>query len=408
MVQIHIGSKIRKLALACLTVLLNGCLASLPSEAQTYTLTLLHSFAGTPQDGASPAAGMVFDAAGNLYGTTPYGGGDLNYGTVFKYSTSGLEGVLFQFNGDNGAYPQGPLAIDANGNLYGTTYEGGASDSGTVFEISAAGSESTIYDFPYPPAQPIGGLALDSAGNLYGVDLIGAGGSGDLYELTQSGVYTTLYSFNFPYQPAGPFRDNMGNFFGTSAYGGDLTCPTSKDNGCGFVYEYTAAGNYSVLHAFTNQGIDGFFPFGTPVMDSQGNLYGTTYAGGNHGLGVVFELSPPGKKGGAWKETLLHVFNGGTDGAHPSAGLVLDSQGNLYGTTYQGGTSQGGKAHYGTIFMIRNERPRKETILHYFAGAPNDGAYPAGALVLDSLGNLYGTTQAGGSSNLGTLYKLSP
>jgi uncharacterized repeat protein (TIGR03803 family) len=197
----------------------------------------------------------------------------------------------------------------------------------------------------------------------------------------------------------------MGNLFGTTALGGGFTCPNSNQGyGCGVVYEYPPNGPYSVLYSFTNNGTDGFFPLGTPVMDSKRNLYGTTYAGGVYGLGVVFELQPPAVQGGQWTETILHEFRGGADGAHPMAGLVLDPQGNIYGNTYEGGEGTG----YGTVFKISNSKPRTKTVLHTFSGAPNDGAYPAGALILGPDGNLYGTTQEGGISNLGTLYRLSP
>jgi uncharacterized repeat protein (TIGR03803 family) len=408
-----------------LVLVLTTCLVPI-SDAQTYTL--LHNFTGAP-DGAMPNAGLIFDPTGTyLYGTTAYGGGADNPGTVFKSTLSGNESIQFSFEGVgefpyDASYPLGPLAIDTSGNLYVVTYgpiqyAQGYDVSGTIFEISAKGSGSildVLGGTPSGPAEPMGGLGLDSAGNLYGVVEEGAapaGSCGDLFEFSTKKpyTYTTLHEFigvaggDGCFPNSGPLRDGIGDLFGTTAWGGQSGCPTAADFGCGTVYEYSASNKYSVLYTFN--GIDGFSPLATPVLDSDGNLYGTTYAGGVHGLGIVFELSPPAKKGKGWKETILHQFSGGKDGAHPSAGLVLDSKGNIYGTTYQGGLAS--TTQYGTVFMISNSRPRTKTVLHYFAGAPHEGAYPAGALVFDSQGNLYGTTQAGGSSNLGTLYKLAP
>jgi uncharacterized repeat protein (TIGR03803 family) len=316
--------------------------------------------------------------------------------------------ISFAFDGNDGFEPGGALTLDENGNVYGIAQKGGTGYCGVLFEIPAEGSESTILNFGSNVCNPNGGVGLDSQGDFYGVSRYqGTSSSGQIFQISPSGELASLYSFmGSPdgAQPmAVPLLYNAGNFFGTTAFGGVDACSALAAPGCGVVYEYSSLGE-SILYSFTNYDADGSFPMGTLVMDAKGNLYGTTYAGGVHDLGIVFKLSPPAKQGEGWKRTTLHQFSGGLDGAHPSTGLVMDSQGNLYGTTYQGI----GKTQYGTVFMISNARPINLTTLHTFAGPPNDGAHPAGALAVDALGNLYGITQEGGNSNLGTLYKLSP
>jgi uncharacterized repeat protein (TIGR03803 family) len=397
-------------------LLLAVCLASIPSQSQTFTL--LHSFAGAPDDGAIPAAGIILDRAGNLYGSTAYGGQSVNAGTVFRYSPASGVLTIFAFDGTSGSEPLGELAIQGD-NVYGTTYYGGTGYCGVLFGVSAKGSETVILNFGDDNnnyvCNPTGGVALDPAGNFYGIDrLYGNSSEGQIFQISPSGELTPLYSFmgspDGAVPQAIPLRDEAGDFFGTTTFGGLDACDSLAAPGCGVVYEDSSAGE-SVLYSFTNYDTDGSFPMGTPVMDAQGNLYGTTYAGGVYDLGIVFELSPaPGSgicpggtnQGNGWCETILHDFQG-TDGAHPNSGLVLDTKGNLYGTTYQGI----GKTQYGTVFKISNAPLPELTTLHTFAGPPNDGAYAAGTLVSDSDGNLYGTTQLGGSSNLGTIYKLS-
>jgi uncharacterized repeat protein (TIGR03803 family) len=387
-----------------LLLLAAGLFFPASSQSQTYTFTLLHSFAGAPTDGAMPAGGMIFDTAGNLYGTTVYGGSAVNAGAVFSYSpASDAVSISFAFDGNNGFEPGGALTIDGNGNVYGIAQKGGTGYCGVLFEIPAEGSESTILNFGYTNVcNPNGGVGLDPQGDFYGV------GSGQLFEISPSGGFASLYSFmgspDGALPMAIPLLYNASYFFGTTAFGGLDACDSLAAPGCGTVYEYSSGGGESILYSFTNYDTDGSFPMGTPVMDAKGNLYGTTYAGGVNDLGIIFELSPPAKQGGGWTRTTLHQFSGASDGAHPSAGLVMDSQGNIYGTTYQGI----GKTQHGTVFKFSTARPRKLTTLHNFAGPPNDGAYPAGALALDANGNLYGITQVGGNSNLGTLYRLSP
>jgi len=277
---------------------------------------VLHSFAGHPGDGANPEAGLVRDAQGNLYGTTLTGGsggpelcsGVGGCGTVFKLDTTSKETVLYSFTGvPDGEEPDAGLVRDAQGNLYGTTYNGGASNLGTVFELDTTGKETVLHSFTGTGgdgSEPYGGLVLDAQGNLYGTTSFG-GASGD-----------------------------------------------------GTVFELDTAGKETVLYSFTGTGGDGAYPSGL-VRDAQGNLYGTTYGGGASGFGTVFKLDTAGK------ETVLYSFTGtGGDGAYPSGlvRLVRDAQGNLYGTTYEGG-DLACDAPYGcgTVFKLTPAAATKTT-----------------------------------------------
>ena len=271
------------------------------------TERILYSFAGGTADGADPNGGLIIDGAGNLYGTTGRGGAD-GLGTVFEVSATGTERVLHSFVGGptDGSNPAAGLVVDGAGNLYGTTYGGGASGLGTVFEVSATGTESILHSFaggPTDGASPDAGLLLD--GDI-------------LYGTTSSGSFLT-------------------------AQNGGAAC--TNNSGCGTVF---------------GLGINGF------------------------------------------PQYTVHAFVGGpTDGQDPVGGLLLGSDGNLYGTTYTGGANANGA---GTVFQIT---PAGETVLYSFAGGTTDGAGPAGGLAMDSAGNLYGTTQAGGASGAGTVFEIN-
>jgi len=298
--------------------------------------TGLYSFTGYPSDGALPTAGLVRDAAGNLYGTTQEGGSD-GFGTVFKLDTTGKETVLYSFTGStqgDGAYPEAGVIRDAAGNLFGTTSEGGAFNLGAVFKVDATGKETVLYSFSGPPtdgASPAAGLTQDATGNLYGTTWQGGASSyGAVFELDTTGTEKMLYSFlGFPIDGASPtaglVRDAAGNLYGTTQSGG-------SDN-YGTVFKLDTMGKESVLHSFAGMGSgDGATPkFGPMVRDRNGSLYGTTSSGGVHNNGTVFQLDTAGK------ERILHSFAGGTDGSQPYAGLIRDAKGRLYGTTNQGG-----------------------------------------------------------------------
>jgi uncharacterized repeat protein (TIGR03803 family) len=372
----------------------------------SWTQTVLHSFAGTT-DGAGPYAGLVFDAAGNLYGTTS-GGGQLDYypyrtyGTVFKLSppsTAGgtwTESVLHKFTGSDGANPYAGLIFDATGNLYGTTFAGGVfggscpNGCGTVFSLTPPStmggpwSESVLYAFTTLESTdgvvPAAELILDASGNLYGTTTQhGTGYYGDfpgmVFKLTPpsttEGTWTetALHIFNglSASDGAGPWgsliADGAGNLYGTTYYTQKINVYGPYVDCCGTVFRLTPTGDYTALYSFAG-GSDGANPRASLVVDAAGNLYGTTVNGGGssgcgpYGCGTVFKLAPPSAAGGSWTETVLYRFTGGSDGAHPLAGLTADA-GNLYGTTSQGGAGGCGSGSSadpingcGTVFKL--------------------------------------------------------
>ena len=372
---------------------------------------VLHSFANNPTDGSNPFSGLIFDGAGNLYGTTSSGGSTGVGGTVFELSPGAggtwTEQVLHSFgSGTDGKRPLAGVIFDAAGNLYGTTNLGGTSASGTVFELTPAGggtwTEKVLWSFGTGTDGngPQAGLIFDAAGNLYGTTFQGGTYTyGTVFELSPGagGTWTekVLHSFDqngtdgaFP--AAALIFDAAGNLYGTTSGGG-----TSN---AGTVFELTPAGGGSwtekVLHNF-GSGTDGSYPQAGLVFDAAGNLYGTTYEGGTYGLGTAFELTPAG--GGTWTEQVLHNFGNSTDGANPQAGLIFDDAGNLYSTTYSGGSYGGG-----TVFRLNAQG---ETLLFSFSGT--DGANPFAGLIFDGAGNLYGTTWLGGTQSEGTAFELT-
>src|ERR1700733_3283214 len=370
------------------------------SEARPYKV--LHAFTGA-SDGALPYAGLVRDRDGRFYGTTLRGGtgnctdnGVMGCGVVFRMDSSGSETVLYDFTGGtDGANPFATLVIDATGNLYGTTEFGGdpvCGGCGVVFEVSSNAQETVLHSFQGEPSDgsiPRGYLIRDDAGNLYGTTWQGGTeGGGTVFRLDSTQKETVLHSFVGNTDGALPFsglvRDAAGNLYGTTAEGGG-SCA------CGVVFKVNHAADETVLHKFTGRRFppqDGKTPYGGLIRDSHGNLYGTTYYGGSHVYGTVFRLSPAGK------ETVLHdFFPGSGDGGAPVAGLVRDVNGNLYGTTYHGGSS-----NMGTVFML--DKAGKETVLYNFIGG-SDGAYPWAGLLRDAAGNLYGTTTQGGGTGCG-------
>ena len=410
------GTRLRavSIALALAIVLVPAVLVTEPAEAQTFKV--LHTFRGRAQGGEA-YAGLIRDAKGNLYGTT-YLGGSKCYegcGVVFKVGTTGKETVLYNFGlGRDGGGPYGTLVSDAAGNLYGTAEYGGrgshkvcALGCGVVFKWDKeTGKETVLYSFKGTDgdgAYPDAGLVWDANGNLYGTTSEGgAYGGGTVFKLDQSGKETVLYSFgaaqgdgNLPL--AGLVLDANGNLYGTTSEGGIGGC--NYGGGCGTVFKVDKTGNETVLYSFTG-GTDGGFPvFGYLVRDAAGNLYGTTDSGGSsactNGCGVVFKVDESGN------ETVLYSFSGtGGDGANPDAGLVWDAAGNLYGTTFAGGASG-----YGTVFML--DTTGTETVLHSFK--VSDGGNPYDGLVRDAKGNLYGTTSCcGRSGGQGTVFELTP
>jgi uncharacterized repeat protein (TIGR03803 family) len=339
----------------------NGCTGSscgtvfelVPAAGGSYTEKVLHAFSRSGKNAWSPQASLAMDASGNLYGTT-YAGGVYGAGTAFKLTLTGgvwTETVIHSFGSStkDGTTPFSALILDAAGNVYGTTFSGGAHGNGTVFEISpktgGGWTERVLLAFNgNDGAYPFNPLVMDSAGNLYGSTTVSNTSSGTAFELSPAagGHWTEKTLYYFSVAPSAAFiLDAAGNLYSTTGVGG------ANGNGAVFELTPTAGGTWTqqVLHSFCTQTncVDGSGPNGV-TFDTAGNLYGTTYIGGAYSLGTAFKLSPA--TGGTWTATLLHSFGNGTDGVNPS-GVALDAVGNLYGTTFYGG-SHG----YGTVFKV--------------------------------------------------------
>lgn len=385
------------------TILIVLAAVSQAGFAQTYTP--LYSFSGP--DGANPYYGtLAIDANGNLYGTTYYGGA-FNEGSVYEVTPNGTGKLLYSFAGSaDGNTPMGGVII-ANGALYGTTNAGGmisecgGAGCGTLFKVTGVGKKTVLHTFAGPTgdgAWPYNGLIRDSANNLYGTTTKGGSQNrGSLFVMTASGN-ELVYSFKHGAMPQGAlFRDSSGHIYGTTELGGPNMCSGLS---CGTVFEMSPAGE-ATIYAFGASSIDGLSPVGGLIGDLSGNLYGTTYSGGKYDFGTVFELS---NSTGTWTETILHDFSGGSDGAYPESSLLFDSSGNLYGTTWGGGSSGDG-----TIFRVSSSG--QETVLYTFTGGA-DGAHPLAGLVADKLANFYGTTSGGGNQKCaggcGVVFKLTP
>lgn len=373
-----------------------GCGAAweLSPTAGGWAFTLIHDFVGG-RDGAQPLAGFVLDKAGNFYGTTGEGGNDHTCvslgpgcGTVIEFSRTAngwVEKTLATLNGPGtGWYPLANLTMDAAGNLYGTTEYGGSSDfcngdaggCGIVFRLSpkAGGwTETVLFVFHSSPQGaggylPFSGVALDADGNLYGTTYNGGSatrcsgfGCGVVYKLTPTATgpwkETVLHTFvdgpDGAIPAGGVILDSKGNLYGTAEEGGDLTACGAL--GCGTVFELSPQSNgawhFQVLHKFERA--DGSAPIAALIFDSQGNLIGTTALGGDlncnngSGCGTVFRLSP---SSAGWQETVLHAFTGYPDGSQPFASVIEDSSGNLFGTTQYGGLTS---LCCGTVFEIK-------------------------------------------------------
>ena len=398
--------------------------------------TVLFSFDNT--DGNQPLSSLIFDAAGNLYGTTALGG-DFGYGSVFELTPgpggTWTETVLHSFNNDgsDGYSPKGNLTFDSAGNLYGTTDQGGPNGQygyGTVFELTpgpgGTWTETLLHSFNNngkDGINPYAGVIFDAMGNLYGTTLGGGSRSGGtVFKLTPSKkgwVEKVLHSFNgstggYPY--ASLVFDASGSLYGTT-YGGGIG---KMPYGTVFKLSLGNKGQWTekVLHKFS--GKDGGYPEGTLVLDASGSLYGTTNGGGvtgrtcaYYGCGTAFELTLGNR--GKWVETVLHTFNDdGTDGYNPIGGLIFDPGGNLCGTTVGGGDGIAA-AGTGTVFQLTpgGNGSWRETVKYSFCSLDNchDGNGPYTGLILDTAGNLYSTTQSGGpfgNSGYGTVFELTP
>ena len=415
--------------------LLLAIFAVLPLQAQTFTV--LHEFTFQP-DGANPFGGLTADRAGNLYGATEVGG-QFNGGTVFKLTHRGsgwVFSVLYAFNHD--AYlPASKVVFGPDGALYGTTTAGGIGDCqgngwsgcGTVFSlqppptfcasISCPWTKTTLYRFTgyTDAANPNSEVVFDAAGSIYGTTTFGGGincrendnrGCGALYKLTRAGSSWTesvIHSFSWGdglWPGSAPTLDQNGNLYGTASYGG-VPCADSQF-GCGTIWEWMPAGpGFTVLHTFQG-GSDGAYPFGSLIFDHTGRLYGSTWfmTGGPH-CGTVFELDPP-------YGTYSIDYNFACQGEGPGGTLILDSAGNLYGAR-----TTGGLYGYGAVFrLMPSIGGWTYTSLRDFDFS--DGSQAFGSVVLDGNGNLYGTTFAGGTNDdclyqggsCGVVWEVSP
>jgi len=381
------------------------------STMHAQTLTTVYNFQGPPTDGSWPCAGVTKSITGSLFGTTQFGG-QSGYGIAFEFDSGGSETVAHSFvGGTDGENPCAPLVPGPNGSLFGTTIFGGYAENGTVFEIE--NSQFTgAFDFRGGAngAFPSG---LDYAnGALYGTAPQGGGGMcpggcGIIFRLDRFGHETVLHTFQGPdgaYPSAGVIHDKFGNLYGTTEGGGDnhFCAPY----GCGTVFKLDRSGQFSVLHSFTGGENDGWFVVRGVVLDSAGNLFGTTSGGGRWNLGTIYEIPKTGK------EKIVYSFAGPPDGATPNQ-LVSGLDGKLYGTTYTGGdlNCYGLSGGCGTIFEA--DKLGNEKVLYRFNGT-TDGAQPTGAVLIDEQLNMYGTTQSGvkdgcpfSHGGCGTIWKLS-
>ena len=401
------------------------------AEAQAQTFQVIHNFTGGVA-GYYPGTGVVFDQAGNLYGTAAYGGNynsSCNYvgsetgcGVVYKMTHHGsgwVFNLLFSFDGSNGYNPEQQLALASDGTLYGTTLWGGSGDChdfapgcGTIFRLQPPASfcrsvlcpwsGTELHDFQggandgaFPQ---VGSLTFDAAGNVYGTtENGGLYGFGTVYKLTRNGDHwdmSILYNFGGSNDGGNPWAgvvfDSAGNLYGSTCCGGN-------DGFSGVVYKLspTQSGwTQTVIHSF-NYLTDGAHPSGNLVMDSSGNLYGVTEADGPNGGGTVWELSP---SEGDWNFTVLYSFGG----SGPFGGLLMDRAGSFYGA------AQDTDHPWGAVFKLSPSNGGwNYTSLHTFTGG-NDGGIPWSQLTMDSAGNLFGTTEVGGSNNYGVVFEITP
>ena len=412
-------------AVALSLLILAGVLPA-PSQdtvtSSTSTLTVLFTFPGG-KAGTGPL-GVIRDGAGNLYGTTSRGGdpncainGTPGCGVVFKLNAAGQEVVFHRFTGANGddGDPGAVVLRDAEGTLFGTTT--GAFFPGTLFKIDKKGKYAVLHNFDINDGSgPLGHLIEDSAGNLYGTASNGgaiAPRRGLVFKIDQNGNETVLHSFKGRADGGTPMggliADSAGNFYGTTAFGGDSNCALGQP--CGVIFKLSPSGKETVLHTF--EGTEGAYPMAGLVRDAAGNLYGTTANGGDlscslngfPGCGVVFKLDAHDKL------TVLHTFTGKADGGVPLTDLTMDASGNLFGSAELGGDLDCSLTpeHGGCGVVFKLDTADTLTVLHTFSGGA-DGAFPS-VLIRDAAGNLYGAGGGGGrcaNQGCGVLFKIAP
>lgn len=373
--------------------------------AQTYTFSTLYSFKNNTTDPANPMSFPTVDSSGNIYGTSFSGGSDRTdcsggCGSVFKLTPSGSLSVLHSFNaGPDYGGTTTNVARDKAGNLYGTS----GSTAGIAFKITPSGDETIIHSFPLGSSNGFSpnNVILDSAGNLYGTTLNGGpAGFGLVFKIDASDNYSVLYSFcpssgcsdgEFPFGRL--VRDSAGNLYGAALSGG---ISTDCAGGCGVVYKLTPGGVQTVLHAF--DGTDGYQPLSGLTQDKKGNLYGVDNFGGEGTFGTSNgTLFKQPESGGAL--TILYNFCARSrcaDGKNPIGPVQIDSVGNIYGV------AQGSAGNMGSV-VWEFTAAGKEVVLHTFP----KNVVCDGGLAIDSSGNLYGFTSNGGTDSLGSVYKLT-
>lgn len=389
-------------------------------------------------NGGQPWAPPISDASGNFYGTTSLGGsgacGDAKWttgcGAVYKLSPPAnggawTETLIYQFqNLEDGYDPESTLVFDKAGNLYGTAQLGGNGlyHCGTVFKLSppssgsGAWTESTLYSFNCDSngGHPEAGVVFDKVGNLYGTTVLGgtctvSGGCGVVFQLSPpssgagSWTDTVLYSFqagtdgNLP--GSALVIDGRGNLYGTTAAGGSQNC--GYDVGCGTVFELSPPASSggpwteSILYAFTSQANDGYLPRSAVVFGKSGGLYGVTEGGGANYGGTVFQLMPPASSGGAWTETILFGF-GADDGESPFGTPAVTDNGTIVGTTQFGGTNDVGTAFQLAPPTAAGDSWVESTLVNF-----TNHAYSIAGLTLGRDGYLYGATLGGEGSSAG-------
>ena len=401
--------------LSLVAALSSGLVLFAPSAAaQSYTV--IHNFAAA--DGASPGAGVVEDAAGHLYGTTMGGGtGNCNgggCGTVYqlnKTSSGWSEKVLHSFQGNDGDFPSSLVTLDANGNVFTTAEQCLSGCDGTVIELTpqqnGSWSETVLHSFTGTPDGnlPDTGLLLDpSTGTLYGATEAGGAESyGAVYALAGLGYSGYSLAYSFPGRRSLRADGNPPSQTLVRDTAGNLYGTGSDNLGQGTIFELSPneQGGWAetILYRFSNY-VDGEEPFGGLTIDSAGNLYGATYGGGLYQFGVIYKLAPTSN--GSWTYNVIYAFRGGNDGSYGSSRPTLDAAGNLYGTTQYGGTG-----YDGTVFKLTLAQGQwTKSILHNFRGL--DGGIPQLCSVwVDSHGAVFGTTLAGGEFGRGVVYQIT-
>jgi uncharacterized repeat protein (TIGR03803 family) len=448
--------RVRVIAPFTVASVLISILALAPGSLAASKFKTLYAFQGGT-DGATPVGRLALDQAGNLYGATNAGGTNASYctgeiqgcGTVFELQAgsggSWQEMVLHRFQesgSSDGSAPDGDMIFDSAGNLYGSTISGGGATEqcssgagagcGIVFELTPAQGEWTetvLYRFQINSggAGPNGGLKFGKAGNLYGTAVAGDNCCGDIFGwgagaafelIPGSGEWTenVLYTFcsqsncsdgNAPY--AGLIWGAGGALYGTTAYGGSNSFPCQRLFGCGTVFQLAESGGQwkeNVIYTFTGRDV-GAQPSAALTADSAGNLYGTTSVNGPFGFGTVFKLTRG--EHGRWNYAVLYGFRTGSFYGSFATRPVFDKTGNLYGTIWTKGYGNCEGLSCGLVYKLAPQPHGKwkYSVVYTFSGG-TDGGFPGAELLLDDKGNLYGSTEIGGTAGYGVVFEITP